>query len=377
MRRVTREIENRLVQRSAAKQAINFASNQLNSEGHALWMRTTAWLMAAVMYLSPAVFLADEVAHAAPIVDPRAPITFQPSVTQTSTGVPAINIPAANANGISVGQYQSFDIDSRGLVLNNSTIGGSPLLGGTLGANPNLNGRPATTIINQVTSNNIATLNGPLEVFGAPATVIVAAPGGVSVNGMSLTNIPGLTLTTGTPQFLTGVGGTATDFAHAGAVAYDVRSGAITIDGPAGVNGPGAGIEGTVGNIDLVGQSVSISAPLRADQRVNVVTSSQIVTPMSAGASGTTYGTSSNGTTNTAAAIGKTVAVDANQYGAVTSGGFTANDSVTLTGDGVIDGGSFRGGKGVTAAGGITTVRAPVQIDQHLGLTTWWGHLDE
>ncbi|WP_325090311.1 filamentous hemagglutinin N-terminal domain-containing protein [Burkholderia contaminans] len=57
-------------------------------------------------------------------------------------------------------------------------------------------------------------------------------------------------------------------------------------------------------------------------------------------------------------------------------GGFTANGSVTLTGDGVIDGGSFSGGKGVTAAGGITTVRAPsrtpVQIDQHLGLTTWW-----
>ncbi|WP_193103095.1 filamentous hemagglutinin N-terminal domain-containing protein [Burkholderia sp. Z1] len=57
-------------------------------------------------------------------------------------------------------------------------------------------------------------------------------------------------------------------------------------------------------------------------------------------------------------------------------GGFSANGQVILTGDGVIDGGSFTGGKGVTAAGGITTVRAPsrtpVSIDQHLGLTTWW-----
>ncbi|MCA7954178.1 filamentous hemagglutinin N-terminal domain-containing protein [Burkholderia seminalis] len=57
-------------------------------------------------------------------------------------------------------------------------------------------------------------------------------------------------------------------------------------------------------------------------------------------------------------------------------GGFAANGQVFLTGDGVIDGGSFSGGKGVTAAGGITTVRAPsrtpVSIDQHLGLTTWW-----
>ncbi|KVS50723.1 filamentous hemagglutinin [Burkholderia cepacia] len=57
-------------------------------------------------------------------------------------------------------------------------------------------------------------------------------------------------------------------------------------------------------------------------------------------------------------------------------GGFAADGKVELTGDGVIDGGSFSGRNGVTATGGITTVRAPsrtpVQIDQHLGLTTWW-----
>ncbi|WP_444546490.1 two-partner secretion domain-containing protein [Burkholderia ubonensis] len=321
-------------------------------------MRATALIMVAVTYFAPAVFLADEVAHAAPIVDPRAPITFQPSVTQTSTGVPAINIPAANGNGISVGQYQSFDVDSRGLVLNNSTVAGTPLLGGTLGANPNLNGRPASTIINQVTSNVIATLNGPLEVFGAPATVIVAAPGGVSVNGMSLTNAPGVTLTTGTPQFLTGVGGTATDFAHAGAVAYDVRSGAITISGPAGVNGPGAGIEGTVGNIDLIGQSVSINAPLRADQRVNVVTGNQIVTPVATDATGTTYGMSPNGTTNTAAAIGRTVAVDASQFGSVTSG--TVYIVSTAAGMGV----NTRGPLSATAGNVVVNSNGDIAVGQ-------------
>ncbi|ORC51274.1 filamentous hemagglutinin [Burkholderia sp. A27] len=57
-------------------------------------------------------------------------------------------------------------------------------------------------------------------------------------------------------------------------------------------------------------------------------------------------------------------------------GGFTANGLVTLTGDGVIDGGYITGGKGVAATGSLTTVRAPgrtpVQIGQHLGLTTWW-----
>ncbi|WP_081060254.1 filamentous hemagglutinin N-terminal domain-containing protein [Burkholderia territorii] len=358
MRRVMREIEKRHVQRETARSGIIFDRSSLTGEAPALWVRATAWIMTVVMYFSPAVLLMDQTAHAAPIVDPRAPISFQPSVTQTSTGVPAINIPGANANGISVGQYQSFDIDSRGLVLNNSTVAGTPLLGGTLGANPNLNGRPATTIINQVTSNSIATLNGPLEVFGSPAAVIVAAPGGIAVNGMALTNVPGLTLTTGTPQFLTGVGGTSTDFAHAGAVAYDVRSGNISINGPAGVNGPGAGIEGTVGNIDLIGQSVTLAAPLRADQRVNVVTGNQLVTPTASDPAGTTYGTAANGATNTASAIGKAIAIDANQYGSVTSG--TVYIVSTAAGMGV----NTQGPLSATAGNVVVNANGDVSVGQ-------------
>ncbi|WP_322009722.1 hypothetical protein [Paraburkholderia sp. J12] len=57
-------------------------------------------------------------------------------------------------------------------------------------------------------------------------------------------------------------------------------------------------------------------------------------------------------------------------------GGFTADGLVTLTGDAIINGGYISGGKGTNATGGITTVSAPsttpVQIGQHLGLTTWW-----
>ncbi|WP_258180006.1 beta strand repeat-containing protein [Burkholderia multivorans] len=358
MRRITREIEKRHVQREAAKQAIVDDHTAVKGRAPALWIKVTAWVMAIVMYFGPAVMLMDETAHAAPIADPRAPIPFQPSITQTSTGVPAINIPGANANGISVGQYQSFDIDSRGLVLNNSTVAGTPLLGGTIGANPNLNGRPATTIINQVTSNNIATLNGPLEVFGSPAAVIVAAPGGIVVNGMALTNVPGLTLTTGAPQFLSGAGGTAADFAQASAVAFDVRSGAIIIQGPAGANGPGAGIEGTVGNIDLIGQSVSINAPLRADQRMNVVAGNQLVTPTSLNATGTTYGTAANGTSNSNAAIGKNVAVDANRYGSVTSG--TVYIVSTAAGMGV----NMQGPLSATAGNVVVNANGDVTVGQ-------------
>lgn len=59
-------------------------------------------------------------------------------------------------------------------------------------------------------------------------------------------------------------------------------------------------------------------------------------------------------------------------------GGFTADGLVSLTGDAIIDGGYISGGKGTSATGGITTLRAasstPVQIGQHLGLTTWVGY---
>ncbi|WP_230413073.1 beta strand repeat-containing protein [Paraburkholderia antibiotica] len=278
--------------------------------------------MVVVMYFAPALLLAEATAQAAPIVDPRAPLPFQPTITQTSTGIPAVNITAPNSNGLSLNRYQSFNVDSQGLVLNNSLTGGKPLLGGALGANPNLAGRTATTIINQVTSTGPASsLLGPLEVFGNPATVIISNPNGISVNGMALTNMPGLVLTTGAVQFLTGVGGTSADFANAGALAYSVNSGNISIDGPPGVNGPGAGIAGTVGNIDLIGQTLSINAPLQADERVNLIAGNQLVTPTAMDATGTRYGTASNGSVNTAAAIGNGgVAIDANQFGSVTSG---------------------------------------------------------
>jgi filamentous hemagglutinin len=287
-------------------------------------MRVIACVMALVMYYAPAVFLADQVAHAAPIVDPRAPLAFQPAITQTSTGVPAVNIAAPNANGVSMNQYQSFNVDAAGLVLNNSTMAGTPLLGGTLGANPNLGGRSASLIINQITATGPAsTLAGPLEVFGAPAAVVIASPNGLSVNGLSVTNVTNLTLTTGTPQFLTGIGGSATSFANAAAVAYNVSSGNITIDGPAGNDGtPGAGIEGTVGNLDLIGQTVDIDAPLYSNQRVNVITGNQLVTPGASDSTGLTYSTASNGLPDNAAAMAGAngQAIDASQYGSITSG---------------------------------------------------------
>ncbi|MDR3397474.1 MAG: filamentous hemagglutinin N-terminal domain-containing protein, partial [Pandoraea sp.] len=286
-------------------------------------------------------------ASAAPITDPTAPVVFAPKITTSGNGIPVVNITAPNAAGISLNQYQSFNVDAAGLILNNSLLNGTSLNGGAIAANPNLSGRTASTIVNQVTSSGGAyasALNGPLEVFGAPATVIIANPNGISVRGAGFTNTIGVTLTTGTPQFLSGPGGTPTDFANANALGYNVNSGHIQLEGNAGMNGPGSGIEGTVGAIDLIGQTVGINAPLYAGTRINVITGNQQVMTGAVDGTGTRYITSANGAANTAQAIqsatgnAQAFAIDATRFGAMTAGqiqviGTTAGLGVRMAGD--------------------------------------------
>ncbi|WP_230963458.1 filamentous hemagglutinin N-terminal domain-containing protein [Burkholderia stagnalis] len=277
--------------------------------------------------------LSMQLAAAAPITDPTAPITFQPAITQSTGaggGVPVVNITAPNAAGISLNQYQRFNIDPVGLILNNSLMPGTSLTGGDVQANPNLNGRAASVIVNQVTSTGsgyASLLNGPLEVFGAPATVIIANPNGITTRGTGFTNTIGVTLSTGAPQFLSGVGGVPTDYANAKAIGYNVTGGHLQIEGNAGVSGPGAGIEGTVGTIDLIGETIGINAPLYAGMRINTIAGRQFVTPSTSDGTGTTYGTASNGAINSAAAINaangganRSLAIDATAFGAMTAG---------------------------------------------------------
>lgn len=68
-------------------------------EGRPLWMRMPAVVMTVVMYFAPAVLLVDQAAHAAPIVDPRAPVPFRPTITHSSTGVAADSGAPSKATG--------------------------------------------------------------------------------------------------------------------------------------------------------------------------------------------------------------------------------------------------------------------------------------
>ncbi|MFJ2986222.1 beta strand repeat-containing protein [Collimonas sp. NPDC087041] len=289
----------------------------------------TRVLLANVKAALPSVQLGLRSAVAGPITDPNAPIRFQPQITSTTGpngAVPVVNITQPNGAGQSLNQYSSFNVDAVGLILNNSLTSGGSLTGGNVSANPLLNGRTATQIINQVTSQGSpSNIFGTIEVFGAPASVIVINPNGVNCTGCGVTNAPHFTLTTGTPQFLTGPGGTVTSFDNASALAYNVQGGHIQIEGLPGANGtPGAGIEGTVGVIDLIGGSIGVNAPLYAGQQVNLISGQQVVAQAQPGQgrAGSDYQVSSNGP-NTAASntsAQNSYQIDATAFGAISAG---------------------------------------------------------
>ena len=161
-------------------------------------------------------------AYADLIVDPSASQSFRPSLSTSSTNVPVVNIAPPTAGGVSHNKFSDYDIDAVGLIHNNSLVGGTATLGGTVTANPNLSGTTATTIVNEVTSSATSTLLGRAEVFGDKAGLIIANPNGITCNGCGALNASRFTLTTGVPTYDTGNGNS---------LYFDVTSGLITIDG--------------------------------------------------------------------------------------------------------------------------------------------------
>ena len=304
--------------------------------GPALWQRAVAGALVVTLTLSPLKVSIDQIralrfgwseAGAAPVADPYAPIRFRPSLTQTTAGVPVVNITAPNANGLSHNQYREFNVDAVGLILNNSLAGGGTLLGGSAAANPQLEGRPASLIVNEVTSSGGAfasRIGGAIEVFGAPAGVVIANPNGITCGGCAFVNTPRVTLTTGTPVFLATPNGAPASFDSAAALAFDVRGGRVGIEG--------IGIEGTVGRIDILAETIGVGAPLRANLsaadagQINLVAGRQRAAE---GADGS-YALSANGAVNSASAIQAAnpdnasvrsgFAIDAAALGALTAG---------------------------------------------------------
>ena len=122
-----------------------------------------------------------------------------PILDTTPNNIDMIHIANPNNAGISNNFYQDFNINEKGLILNNITKDeqvAQTLLAGYISANPHLD-RSAKLILNQVTGSAVSNLLGFLEVAGSKADVIIANPNGITCKNCGFINVENATLATG------------------------------------------------------------------------------------------------------------------------------------------------------------------------------------
>lgn len=122
-----------------------------------------------------------------------------PGVSTAGNGAQVVNIVTPNDHGLSHNQYQDFNVNQPGAVLNNSRESGLSQLAGQLGANPNLNSQAASVILNEVISRNPSLLHGQQEIFGMAADYVLANPNGISCDGCGFINTSRSSLVVGNP----------------------------------------------------------------------------------------------------------------------------------------------------------------------------------
>ncbi|WP_313351241.1 filamentous hemagglutinin N-terminal domain-containing protein [Paracoccus sp. (in: a-proteobacteria)] len=177
-----------------------------------------------------------------------------PEVLTSGNGTPLVMIQTPNAAGVSHNTYDTFDVDSRGAILNNIDSNyGRTQLGGYVQGNGNLRDGTARIIINEVVANNPSEITGYLEVGGARADVVIANPYGITCDGCGFINTDHAMLTTGSPKL--GPDGRLTSI--------DVSRGHVAI-GERGLDATG------VSQFDLLSRTVSFAGAIYG-QNVRVV----------------------------------------------------------------------------------------------------------
>lgn len=179
------------------------------------------------------------------IADQSAAATIRPVIDTTANGIPLVQITAPNASGLSRNVYSQFNVDSGGVILNNSNTAVLTQQAGYVTGNQNMANGTARIILNEINSTSASQLNGYTEVAGSRAEVIIANPNGISCNGCGFINTSRGVLTTGTAVF----GGSGS------LEAFRVSGGEINI-GSAGLNA------GNTDQLDLIARSVKVNGEL-------------------------------------------------------------------------------------------------------------------
>ena len=196
-----------------------------------------------------------------------------PKTEEARNGMTVVNINTPNDKGLSHNQYDAFNVDNKGLILNNANRPVNTELAGYIMGNPNLVGPTANTILNEVTGTGATSMNGALEVAGNKAHVIIANPNGISVNNGTFINANSATLTTGNPIINNG-----------SITGYQVQQGSITV-GEKGLNAS------KTARTDMLAEAVQLNGKVWA-QDAQVVTGKNAI---SVDATGTVTNVSKTG----------------------------------------------------------------------------------
>ncbi len=192
--------------------------------------------------------------HAANLeIDTTAPVKNKASLIYAPNLVPIVNIVTPDANGLSHNKFKNYNVEKKGLILNNSNKVVNTQLSGFISRNPNITGNSASLILNEVTGTSKTLLKGYSEVAGVSANVIVANPNGISVNGGGFINTPKVTLTTGIPMFSSGL-----------LQGFDISKGEILLEG-AGLN------VNSIDKVAIYAKALQINAKIYANN-LNIVT---------------------------------------------------------------------------------------------------------
>ena len=165
-----------------------------------LQYKIAVWLTMGLMIVDP---LVVPFAYAAnPIeVDTNAPHERQATVGQAGNGITLVNVAGPSAGGVSRNDYTNFNVPQNGVILNNSYQMANTKLGGYVPGNPNMMRGSANVIVNEVTSHNPTEMKGFIEVAGRRASVVVANPNGITVDGGGFINTDRAVLTTGKTEY--------------------------------------------------------------------------------------------------------------------------------------------------------------------------------
>lgn len=215
-----------------------------NQERRTLGRKIVSWLSFGVFVASQSMVLASPI-----MPDNNAVITERPVVQETANQIPLVNITAPTNKGVSMNKYEQFNVEKQGAILNNSYVTSKTELAGYVQGNSNIVNGTAKVIVNQVTSGTPTSINGYLEVAGQRASVVVANPNGITVNGGGFLNTDHAVLTTGRAE-LNGAGNLQN---------YRVEQGKVAVEGK-GLDGKGAD------SVSILARTIDVNAGVWANK---------------------------------------------------------------------------------------------------------------